>query len=511
MVRLQSPVTSATTVILTSSLTSAATVPESISIPVGSTTGTFLVTSLSTASNHSVTITATQARVSMTAPLPVTPSVALDPGSHEPRWLEGLRLCRDRVLPAKTHAVCTTGFPRPEANGLAPLSSLTYDLRMTERTSEGSGVAIETLEAADGSLRIVLGGRLDLSTVPDVWLRLETGLSRKVPSRIEIDVAALSGWDTSGASLLHHLEDGGFCPAASVSISGARPDLQRLLSSFPPLAEARSVLKPLGEKTGVVETIGQTVSGFFGDLREQVEFLGHLAKSFGTALSSRQAMRWREVLTVAEAAGVQGLPIVALINFLIGLIIAFIGSQVLATFGAQIFVADAIGIIMIRELGPIMTSILVAGRSGSAFAAELGTMKVNEELDALHTMGLDPVRFLVVQRVLAGTMVTPLLCLYGMVTGVLAGLVQMRLLGFPLSICLDRLAQAVGYGDVLLGAGKGIVFGFLVSAIGCLRGLQTLKGPSAVGASTTRAVVAGIFLIILADAVFAVITTILHV
>jgi phospholipid/cholesterol/gamma-HCH transport system permease protein len=157
---------------------------------------------------------------------------------------------------------------------------------------------------------------------------------------------------------------------------------------------------------------------------------------------------------------------------------------------------------MVRELGPLMTAILLAGRSGSAFAAEIGTMKVNEELNALETMGLDPVRFLVVQRIMAGILLTPLLTLYSMFMGVLGGVLVMLALGFPLTAVYHQMASSVEVSDVLVGLLKGLVFGVIVSAVGCLRGLQTQQGPSAVGESTTRAVVSGILLIILADALF---------
>lgn len=243
------------------------------------------------------------------------------------------------------------------------------------------------------------------------------------------------------------------------------------------------------------------------DLIAQVAFLGAVVLALRAAVARPRLLRPREVLSLAHAAGVEALAIVGLVNFLIGLIIAFIGGQILATFGAQVFVADAIGIIMVRELGPIMTAILVSGRTGSAFAAELGTMRVNEEIDALATMGLSPVPLLVLPRVLAGTIATPVLSLYGMLAGVAAGLLQMGFLGFPLAVSRARLIVALSPEDLLIGVAKSVVFGFLVTAIGCLRGLQAARGPRAVGLAATRAVVAGIVLVIVVDALFAAVTT----
>jgi phospholipid/cholesterol/gamma-HCH transport system permease protein len=219
---------------------------------------------------------------------------------------------------------------------------------------------------------------------------------------------------------------------------------------------------------------------------------------------NRKRMRWPEVRHIFELAGANAVPIISLISFLVGLIIAFETSQPLAQFGAQIYVANMIGLIMVRELGPLLAAVLLAGRSGSAFAAEIGTMKVNEELDALETLGLDPVRFLVVQRITAGVLLAPLLAFYATFMGIIGGVLVTLGLGFPLSLVLRQLASSVHLSDIALGTAKGIVFGMIVSAVGCLRGLQTRQGPSAVGISTTRAVVTSILLIVIADAVFSI-------
>jgi phospholipid/cholesterol/gamma-HCH transport system permease protein len=174
-------------------------------------------------------------------------------------------------------------------------------------------------------------------------------------------------------------------------------------------------------------------------------------------------------------------------------------------FGAEIYVADLVALSMLRELGPLMTAIILAGRSGSAFAAELGTMKVNEEINALTTMGLDPVRFLVVTRVLAAVMMMPLLTVFSNLMGLVGGAVVFLSFDFPLVTYVQQVRGAVDLGDLLGGLAKAFVFGILVAAIGCLRGLQTKTGASAVGLSTTRAVVSGIVLIVLADGVFSVV------
>jgi phospholipid/cholesterol/gamma-HCH transport system permease protein len=217
-------------------------------------------------------------------------------------------------------------------------------------------------------------------------------------------------------------------------------------------------------------------------------------------------MRWGEVFRVFETAGVNALPIVSLITLLVGMVISFESAQPLAQLGAQVYVANLLGLVMTRELGPVMAAIMLAGRSGSAFAAELGTMKVNEELNALHTMGLSPVQFLVVQRVMAGVLLTPVLTLYAMFAGLVGGVPVLLGLGFPLKMVLQQIQSAVHYGDLAEGLCKSMVFGLVVSSVSCLRGLQTGVGPQAVGESTTRSVVSSILLIILSDAVIASVT-----
>jgi phospholipid/cholesterol/gamma-HCH transport system permease protein len=216
-------------------------------------------------------------------------------------------------------------------------------------------------------------------------------------------------------------------------------------------------------------------------------------------------VRWKDAFLVAETAGVNALPVIALIGFLMGLIMAFQAAIPMRQFGAVIYVANLVGLSMVRELGPLMTAIVLAGRSGSAFAAELGTMKVNEEIDALITMGLDPVQFLVVTRIFAAVIMTPLLTLFADFIGVMGGSIVLLSMGYSIDTYLRQIFSMVTYVDLLGGLFKSIVFGVLVANIGCLRGLQTEMGASAVGDSTTRAVVGGIVLIVVTDGIFSVI------
>jgi phospholipid/cholesterol/gamma-HCH transport system permease protein len=251
--------------------------------------------------------------------------------------------------------------------------------------------------------------------------------------------------------------------------------------------------------------VGEAVVERASDWRDEAEFVGEVSAGLVALGREPGRLRVREWWDIVEKAGSNALPIVALISFLMGMIMAFQAAMPMRQFGVDIFVVNLVALTMTRELGPIMTAIVLAGRSGSAFAAEIGTMKVNEEVAALTTMGLSPARFLAVPRVLAGVAVTPVLTIYSMVIGVAGGMFVMILLGFPLSTLMHQLSGSLGVDDVLAGLIKSFFFGAVVAGVGCLRGLQTGAGAAAVGDSTTRAVVTSIFLIVLIDAVFAVV------
>ncbi len=364
-----------------------------------------------------------------------------------------------------------------------------------------TGAEADLRVAADGHGTITFRGRLDAQSTAGSWRELEQGLRKTSVTSLEIDAQGLGYCDGAGMALLHYLKMGAMTPGATVTLRGLRSEFETLFQTFTE-EDYRANRPPVTEKSPVAEEMGRGVTAVWRDLREQITFTGSIAQAFAATLFNPKKMRWREVMRIFESAGVDALPIISLISLLVGLIIAFESAQPLAQFGAQIFIANMIGLLMIRELGPLMTAIMLAGRSGSAFAAELGTMKVNEELNALETMGLDPIKFLVVQRIMAGILLAPLLTLYSMLMGVIGGVLVMLSLGFPIALIYNQLISSVVISDVAVGTAKGLVFGIIVAAIGCLRGLQTLKGPKAVGDSTTRAVVSSILLIIVADAVF---------
>ena len=371
-------------------------------------------------------------------------------------------------------------------------------------TAAATGLQTDVQVGTEGRARVILRGRLDAQTVPDCWNQLERDLRGAKISTLEVDASGLELCGGAGLALLRYVNMGRMTPRASVSVTGLDSELDKLFRGF--TAEDYDAFRPVVRikcQSLPAET-GAAVKHVAADLREVVAFIGEIVAKLPTTIWNRKRMRWPEVRRVFELAGANAVPITSLISMLVGLIIAFEAAEQLAKFGAQIYVANLIGLIMVRELGPLLAAIMLAGRSGSAFAAELGTMKVNEELNALETFGLDPVRFLVVQRITAGILLTPLLTFYAGFMGVLGGILVTLGLGFPLALIIHQLTDTVQLSDVALATVKGVVFGAIVSGVGCLRGLQTQQGPSAVGVSTTRAVVSSILLIIIVDAIFSI-------
>ena len=373
---------------------------------------------------------------------------------------------------------------------------------MTETIQPRAHAETHTLAAGHVSVR--LNGSLDVHTLGGVWRELEDSL-RPIPTTVlDVDATNLYVRGGGGLALLRYLKAGGFTPQAVVTLRGLNPELDQILHQY--AGQDLESDQADQQRPSVSQQIGMAARGFARDLREQVAFVGSMAGELAAAIVHPERLRWLEVKRLCIAAGVNALPIVSLLSFLVGLIIGFEGSQPLAQFGAQIFIADMVGFSAVRELGPMMTAILLAGRSGAAFAAEIGSMKIDEELAALASMGLNPIRFLALQRVAAGILLTPLLTVYTMFTGVLGGTLVMVSLGFSVPAIYHEMATRVELKDIGIGLGKSVVFGVIFSAVGCLRGFQTGQGPIAVGVSATRAVVSSIFLIILADTIFAGVT-----
>ena len=362
---------------------------------------------------------------------------------------------------------------------------------------------LEGHPSPDGVLVFSINGALDTTSTGQAWRDAFHLLSQHEPKRLVIDASHLTYCDGAGAALLLELRRRQQSRRQVYEIQSLDPAYHALLELYERGEADRG--EPLAPSDSTVQQIGRATAVIWHDVVVLIAFVGQLSAALGRAALHPRLVRWKDALITAELAGVNALPIICLLGFLLGLIMAFQSAIPMRQFGAEIYVANLIGLSMLRELGPLLTAIILAGRSGSAFAAELGTMKVSEELDALTTMGLEPVRFLVVPRVIAAVAMTPLLSVFAALLGLIGGAVVMLSLKFPLVTYIIQIKSAVTVGDMMGGLGKSFVFGIVVAAIGCQRGLQTKSGAGAVGESTTRAVVSGLVLITVVDGVFAVI------
>jgi phospholipid/cholesterol/gamma-HCH transport system permease protein len=350
---------------------------------------------------------------------------------------------------------------------------------------------------------LILSGHLDVDSTGALWREATAAARDAGRGAFVVDATGLDYCDTAGAALLVAIERERRAAGGAFSIAGLRGEFTQVVAMLRP-SEAAAAAKP-DEPVSFLASLGRSALGIASDLRVLVAFVGELTVFTLRTARHPSELRFRDAVTVADRAGLGAVPIVALVGFLLGLILAFQGAIPMQRFGAEVFVADLLGISMLRELGPLMAAILLTARSGSAFAAEIGTMKVNEEIDALSTMGLEPVRFLVVPRVLAAVAVVPALTALTSAFALLGGLVVFVQLGFPAVTFANRIVESVSLSDVMGGYAKALVFGVIVAAVGCLRGLQTGNGAQAVGASTTSAVVSGIILIAVTDGIFAVV------
>jgi len=264
--------------------------------------------------------------------------------------------------------------------------------------------------------------------------------------------------------------------------------------------------RPRPVAPGLVARIGESTLATVASMLDFLRFLGEVTLGIGRLLRRQARYRTSDLLLLLQQVGADALPIVTLISFLVGTILAFVGAVQLQQFGAAIYVANLVGIAMVRDMGAMMTGIVMAGRSGASFAAQLASMKVTQETDALTTTGLPPLDFLVLPRVLALCLMMPLLCLYSDLVGILGGAaVGIGMLGLSLRTYMQQTGGAVGVGDMVGGVFKASVYGVLIAIAGCLRGMASGRSSSAVGEATTAAVVTSIVLIISACGVFSVV------
>lgn len=351
---------------------------------------------------------------------------------------------------------------------------------------------------------MAIAGRLALEDLSHFRSEFQARLTEMYPAKLTLNLAGVEYLDSAGALALLQMESEAQARAVSFSFSNVHEEAQRIMGLIDREALTQPPLISDKRSLGLFDQVGEASQRIFDDLVQMLTFQGELLTALFSSLLHPRSVRWGDVFFYMRRAGVDGLPIVGLIALLLGLIIAFMTSLQLKQFGANIYVASLLAIAMVEELGPIITAILVAGRSGSAFAAEIGTMKVNEEVDALIAMGFDPVRFLAIPKVLAAIIVVPVLTVYAIFFGLLGGLI-IGVLGLDLTVYayVQETQRSIELFNLVASLIKSAVFAALIAGIGCLRGFQVQGGAEAVGAATTSAVVAGIFLIIVTDSAFA--------
>lgn len=358
--------------------------------------------------------------------------------------------------------------------------------------------------AQDLILRI--SGQMNVSTAGSMIRELDLLMKQRSPASLTVDLEGVSYLDDFGVLVLCELKnrmtscDGGF------RLANANDRVKEFLAllKFDAIDERASI--PRKQTPSMFVRLGDGVFRFTSDLRFMLTFTGSVCLALLRILLHPKSLRMDDTVDQMQRTGVDALPIVALISLLLGLIIAFMSSIQLKQFGADIYVASLVGLAMTRELGPIMTAIIVAGRSGSAYAAEIGTMKISEEIDALSTMGFDPTLFLAVPRVLASLVMVPLLTLFSDLFGMGGGLiVSVAMLDITTNTYVAQTLRTLTLFDVTWGLAKSAAFAVLIAWVSCLRGFQARGGPASVGQVTTSAVVSSIFLIILMNSIFSVI------
>lgn len=362
-----------------------------------------------------------------------------------------------------------------------------------------------TVEETDGTCTVRLAGSLTVASAGEAFTRLER--IRPVTGRpMVVDLAGMSAMDTSGAWLIHHFVRLWREAGSDARYENASRDQQILLEQ----AEAHQVAAPPPPKPSPLfirelAYIGEStlrIADRFGSL---LAFFGLVLARFGRQIIHPRRIRWVSLTNQMEQIGLNALPIIGLMSFLIGLVLVQQGAFQLRKFGAEIFVVDLVSISTVRELGVLLTAIMVAGRSGSSFTAQIGTMRLTEEVDAMRTIGVDPVDTLVLPRLFALVLLMPLLVFYASMLALVGGVIFGWLsLGIPVDTFLARMRTTITMDDFLVGMIKAPVFGMIIAVAGCFEGMQVSGDAASVGERTTISVVESIFMVIVLDAFFAV-------
>jgi phospholipid/cholesterol/gamma-HCH transport system permease protein len=357
---------------------------------------------------------------------------------------------------------------------------------------------------AEGDLMVVLAGRWCLDETLPPREAVERELTAVV-RRLTFDTAALGDWDSGLLTFLAGVLKA--CAARGIAVDqGSLPEgVRRLLAMAFAVPEQRVPLRAAAGQS-LPARVGAATLVLIHGAPAMLRFLGEITQSFLRLFAGRARFRMSDMWLEVEQVGPRALPIVSVISFLVGLILAYLGADQLKLVGAQIFIADLVAIGMVREVGALMTGIIIAGRTGAAFAAQLGTMQVNEEIDAFRTLGISPVDFLVLPRMLALMLMVPLLTLYSGFVGMFAGLlVSITIFDISLFEYYNETLRALELKHFWVGLSKGTVYGAMVAFAGCLRGMQCGRSAEAVGEAATSAVVTGILLITIAASVMTIV------
>ena len=322
-----------------------------------------------------------------------------------------------------------------------------------------------------------------------------------------IDAARVEALDTAGAWVLNKLLQRLREKGAVVQLRNLALEFAGLLDAVGQQAGNQPAVSnpPSGTSPSSLEGLGRNSAAAFEQTAALLGFIGECALAFAGCVTHPSRLRWRPILYNIRSAGVDALPIVGLLSFLLGIVVAYQGADQLRQYGANIFVADLVGLSMLREFAPLITAIIIAGRSGSAYAAQIGTMAVTEEIDAMRTLGIAPLDVLVLPKIIALLIAMPLLTVFADALGVAGGMIMARAqLDVGFGEFIDRFTKAVSVTAYLIGICKAPVFAGIIAIVGCFQGFRTSGGADSVGRQTTRSVVQSIFLVIVADALFSV-------
>ncbi len=359
-----------------------------------------------------------------------------------------------------------------------------------------SDLMAETLRISQGEaggVTIAISGPLDLETAPGVWdqaVRAATTATKE----LVLDLTGLGVCDGVGVGLLAELDRSA---PGQTRLDGGSDELHELLK----MARLEKGQDTRAPSVGFFSSVGQATAALLATIHALISFTGDVTAAIIPAIRTLNGTRLREILRNCVRVGADAVPVVSFLGLLIGYILSVQATKALETVGTTSLVPMVVGFSTFREFGALIAAIILAGRSGSAFAAELGTMKVTEEMDAYRTLGLNPIVVLVIPRILAGVIVTPLLTIYSIVLAIVGGSIPLLTKGYSFGAYIDSVFNSVVTADFAQAMVKGLVFGLLVAMLGCFHGMRTGRGADAVGASTTKAVVAGIVAVLIADSI----------